>query len=108
MDALASDRCPASLGIDHLVFGRGMSPVATLVERSTRYLMLIGLPDGHRAELVADALAAAITTLPRQLTRSLTWDQGHEMAAHAQYTIDTCVAVYFCDPKSLWQLSSIY
>ncbi|CAA9248307.1 MAG: Mobile element protein [uncultured Corynebacteriales bacterium] len=54
-----------------LVFGRGMSPVVTLVERSTRYLMLVGLPDGHRAELVADALVAAITTLPRQPTRSL-------------------------------------
>ena len=57
-----------------LVFGRGMSPVATLVERSTRCLMLVGPPDGHRAELVADALAAAITTLPRQLTRSLPSD----------------------------------
>jgi hypothetical protein len=66
-----------------------MSPVATLVERSTRYLMLVGLPDGHRAELVADALGAAITRLPRQLTRSLTWDQGHEMAAHARFTPST-------------------
>jgi IS30 family transposase len=65
-----------------LVFGRGMSPVATLVERSTRYVLLIALPDGHRAEVVADTLAAAITTLPKQLTRSLTWDQGHEMAQH--------------------------
>jgi transposase, IS30 family len=89
-----------------LVFGRGMSPVATLVERSTRYLMLVGLPDGHRAELVADALAAAITTLPRQLTRSLTWDQGHEMAEPARFTVDTGVAVYFCDPKSPWQRGS--
>jgi hypothetical protein len=61
--------------------------------------MLVGLPDGHRAELVADALAAAITTLPRQLTRSLTWDQGHEMAEHARFTVDTGIAVYFCDPK---------
>jgi IS30 family transposase len=83
-----------------------MSPVATLVERSTRYLMLVGLPDGHRAELVADALAAAITTLPRQLRRSLTWDQGHEMAEHARFTIDTGVDVYFCDPKSPWQRGS--
>jgi IS30 family transposase len=68
--------------------------------------MLVGLPDGHRAELVADALAAAITTLPRQLTRSLTWDQGHEMAEHARFTIDTGIAVYFCDPKSPWQRGS--
>ena len=83
-----------------------MSPVATLVERSTRYLMLVGLPEGHRAESVTDALAAAITTLPRQLTRSLTWDQGHELAEHARFTVDTGVAVYFCDPKSPWQRGS--
>jgi IS30 family transposase len=68
--------------------------------------MLVGLPDGHRVELVADALAAAITTLPRQLTRSLTWDQGHEMAEHARFTVDTGIAVYFCDPKSPWQHGS--
>ena len=65
-----------------LVFGKAMSPVATLVERSTRYLMLVALPGGdHKADAVADALAAAVTTLPTQLARSLTWDQGHEMAA---------------------------
>jgi IS30 family transposase len=89
-----------------LVFGRGMTPVATLVERSTRFLMLVALPHGHRAELVADALAAKITTLPATLTRTLTWDQGHEMAAHARFTIDTGIEVYFCDPKSPWQRGS--
>jgi len=68
--------------------------------------MLVGLPDGHRAEPVADALAAAITTLPRQLTRSLTWDQGHEMAEHARFSVDTGIAVYFCDPNSPWQRGS--
>jgi hypothetical protein len=68
--------------------------------------MLIGLPDGHRAELVADAPAAAITTLPRQLTRTLTWDQGHEMAEHARFTIDTGIDVYFCDPNSPWHRGS--
>jgi IS30 family transposase len=70
--AEAADRAVPGHWEGDLVFGRGMSPVTTLVERSTRYLMLVGLPDGHRAELFADALAAAITTLPRQLTRSLT------------------------------------
>src|ERR687897_672580 len=104
--AEAADRAVPGHWEGDLLFGRGMSPVATLVERSTRYLMLVGLPNGHRAELVAAALAAAITTLPRQLTRSLTWDQGNEMAEHARFTVDTGVAVYFCDPKSPWQRGS--
>ncbi len=87
-----------------LVFGKGMSPVATLVERSTRFLMLVALPGGnHKADAVADALAAAVTTLPQQLTKSLTWDLGHEMAQHQRFTVATGVQVYFCDPKSPWQ-----
>jgi IS30 family transposase len=90
-----------------LVFGKGMSPVATLVERSTRLLMLVALPGGHhQADAVADALAAAITTLPKQLARSLTWDLGHEMAQHQRFTIETGVQVFFCDPKSPWQRGS--
>ena len=83
-----------------LVFGKRMSPVATLVERSTRFVMLVALPGGHKADLVADALAAKITTLPAALTRTLTWDQGHEMAEHVRFTQETGVEVYFCDPKS--------
>jgi IS30 family transposase len=84
-----------------------MSPVATLVERSTRFLMLVALPGGHhQADAVADALAAAITTLPKQLARSLTWDLGHEMAQHQRFTIETGVQVFFCDPKSPWQRGS--
>src|SRR5665647_2860750 len=87
-----------------LVFGRAMSPVATLVERSTRFLMLVHLPAGnHRSDTVADALAAAVAMLPEHLRRSLTWDQGHEMADHARFTIASGVQVFFCDPKSPWQ-----
>ncbi|MFC7724879.1 IS30 family transposase [Nocardioides sp. GCM10028917] len=90
-----------------LVFGKGMSPVATLVERSTRFLMLVALPGGnHKADAMADALAAAVTTLPQQLTKSLTWDLGHEMAQHQRFTVATGVQVYFCDPKSPWQRGS--
>ena len=90
-----------------LVFGKGMSPVATLVERKTRFLMLVGLPGGnHQADAVADALTAAITTLPTQVAKSLTWDLGHEMAQHQRFTIATGVQVYFCDPKSPWQRGS--
>jgi IS30 family transposase len=62
------------------------------------------VPNGHKADLVADALAAKITTPPAALTR--TWDQGHEMAAHARFTEATGIEVYFCDPKSPWQRGS--
>ena len=82
-----------------LVFGKRMSPVATLVERSTRFVMLVALPGGHKADLVAEALAAKITTLPAALTRTLTWDQGHEMAEHIRFTQATGIEVYFCDPR---------
>jgi len=83
-----------------------MTAIATLVERSSRYAMLVALPIGHKAEQVADALAAIIQTLPRQLARSLTWDQGNEMAEHLRFSLATEVAVYFCDPKSPWQCGS--
>jgi IS30 family transposase len=62
--------------------------------------------DGHSAEVVADALAAKIAELPAQLWRSLTWDQGKEMAAHARFSVETGVPVYFCDPRSPWQRGS--
>jgi IS30 family transposase len=68
--------------------------------------MLIALPDGHRAELVADALAQNITRLPDELRKSLTWDQGKEMAAHAQFSVETGLPVHFCDPRSPWQRGS--
>jgi len=104
--AEADDRAVPGHWEGDLVYGRGMSAVATLVERSTRYLQLVGLPDGHRADVVADALAATISTFPRQLAKSLTWDQGNEMAEHPRFTIATGVQVFFCDPKSPWQRGS--
>jgi IS30 family transposase len=83
-----------------------MSPVATLVERSTRFVMLVALPHGHRSEFVVQALAEKITTLPAALTKTLTWDQGNELALHARFTDTTGITVYFCDPKSPWQRGS--
>jgi IS30 family transposase len=80
--------------------------VATLVERHSRFVMLVGLPQTHRADVVAAALAAKVTELPQQLRRSLTWDQGREMAQHAVFTVASGVPVYFCDPRSPWQRGS--
>lgn len=90
-----------------LVLGKnGKSAIATLVERKTRYLMLVKIGRDRGAEPVRKALTEQILTLPQQLRRSLTWDQGHEMAEHARFTIDTQVQVYFCDPHSPWQRGS--
>lgn len=103
-----------------LIIGLNSSAIGTLVERSTRFTMLLHLPPmvghssgarvkngpalaGHGAEAVRDAIAAKIATLPEQLGKSLTWDQGAEMAQHAQLRIETGLAVYFCDPRSPWQ-----
>jgi IS30 family transposase len=89
-----------------LIAGTGQRSIGTLVERSTRYVMLVRLPDGKGAPAVRRALAKRITTLPTELRRSITWDQGKEMAEHVRFTVDTDVAVYFCDPKSPWQRGS--
>jgi transposase, IS30 family len=80
--------------------------IATLVERSTRYCQLVALPEGTQAEAVAEALKRSITTLPDQLRRSLTWDQGSEMSEHRRFSVETGVDVYFCDPRSPWQRGS--
>jgi IS30 family transposase len=87
-----------------LIMGAGnQSAIGTLVERTTRYTMLLHLPEGHDAEQVRNALVATITTLPEHLRGSLTWDQGAEMARHQSFKVATDMDVYFCDPASPWQ-----
>jgi IS30 family transposase len=88
------------IGKDH------KSAIATLVERSTRYVMLAHLPGNHSAVTTRDALVRVVKTLPPHLRRSLTWDQGTEMAAHKEFSIATDVPVYFCEPGSPWQRGS--
>jgi IS30 family transposase len=90
-----------------LIIGKGhRSAIGTLVERHTRYVLLVHLPGRYTAELVRDQLIATVETLPAHLARSLTWDQGGEMALHQQFSIATNVQVYFCDPGSPWQRGS--
>jgi len=118
--AEAEDRAVPGHWEGDLILGLDSSAIGTLVERSTRFTMLLHLPRmeghgdgprghngpalaGHGAEAVRDAIAATIITLPDQLRRSLTWDQGAEMAQHAQLRLDTGLAIYFCDPHSPWQ-----
>ena len=84
-----------------LLMGKGQTAIGTLVERWSHYVMLFPLPDGNTAEAVRVALAATVQRLPDHLWRSLTWDQGKEMAQHVQFSIDTGVDVYFCDPSRL-------
>ena len=87
-----------------LIMGRASrSAIGTLVERKSRYVLLLELPDGRTAAHVRYALTDRMTTLPEQLRRTLTWDQGKEMADHLRFTIDTGIPVYFCDPRSPWQ-----
>ena len=90
-----------------LIMGMGnKSAIGTLVERTTRYTMLVHLPNGHHSEAVRDGLIATISTLPEHLRGSLTWDQGTEMARHFQFSMATGMPVYFCDPASPWQRGS--
>ena len=89
-----------------LIFGKKMTSVGTLVERHSRYVILLKLPNGHGAEAVRKAMTKRILTLPAQLRRSITWDQGKEMAEHVRFTVETGVKIYFCDPKSPWQRGS--
>lgn len=118
--AEADDRAVPGHWEGDLILGLNSSAIGTLVERTTRFTLLLHLPPmdghgvtartkhgpalaGHGAEAVRDAIAVAITTLPEQLRKSLVWDQGAEMAQHAQLRIDTGLEIYFCDPQSPWQ-----
>lgn len=131
VDALMISDRPAEVGDravpghweGDLILGLGSSAIGTLVERTTRFTMLLHLPRmegygkgdvpkngpalaGHGAEAVRDAIAGTIMELPAELRRSLTWDQGAEMAQHAQLQIETGLDIYFCDPQSPWQRGS--
>ena len=118
--AEATDRAVPGHWEGDLIIGLGSSAIGTLVERTTRFTMLLHLPRmtghdqearvkkgpalaGHGAEAVRGAITRAISTMPEQLRRSLTWDQGAELAQHARLKIDAGMQVYFCDPHSPWQ-----
>lgn len=88
---------------DLIMGSSNRSAIGTLVERQTRYVELLYLPNGHTAAEVRDAMTAKIRELPEHLRRSITWDQGTEMAQHVEFTIDTGIQLYFCDPHSPWQ-----
>ena len=105
--AEAEDRAVPGHWEGDLIIGKDCkSAVGTLVERTTRYVMLLHLPEGRDARLVDQAMRTAIGTLPAELARTITWDQGIEMSFHAQFTIATGIPVYFCDPHKPWQRGS--
>lgn len=101
----ADDRAVPGHWEGDLLLGSGRSAIATLVERASRYVMLVKV-EGMKTSQVVPALTEQVQTLPVQLRRSLAWDQGKEMADHVRFTIDTGVQVYFCDPASPWQRGS--
>ena len=103
--ASADDRAVPGHWEGDLVFGSGNSQIATLVERQTRYVMLVKL-EGKDSQTVVNALIKNARKLPQELYRSLTWDRGTEMHAHKQFTMATDIQVYFCDPQSPWQRGS--
>jgi IS30 family transposase len=91
---------------DLIIGAGGKSAVGTLVERSTRFVLLLHLPNDHGAASVEAAMRKAINKLPDELARSITWDQGKEMAGHVNFTVATGIPIYFCDPHSPWQRGS--
>jgi transposase, IS30 family len=105
--AEAADRAVPGHWEGDLIIGKNCkSAVGTLVERTTRFVLLLHLPRGRDAHLVEQAMRDAIGTLPAELARTITWDQGKEMACHADFTIATGIPVYFCDPHAPWQRGS--
>nr|WP_309146588.1 IS30 family transposase [Curtobacterium sp. MCBD17_021] len=105
--AEADDRAvPGHWEGDLIVGINARSAIGTLVERTTRYVMLLHLPNGHSADAVRDAMIPTIQTLPEHLRRSLTWDQGTELARHKDITLAADLAIYFCDPHKPWQRGS--
>jgi IS30 family transposase len=105
--AEAADRAVPGHWEGDLIIGKdGGSAIGTLVERSTRYCLLLHLPGGKDAISVRDAMITTIQTLPTHLRRSLTWDQGTEMARHTDITLATGLDIYFCDPHAPWQRGS--
>jgi IS30 family transposase len=105
--AEAADRAVPGHWEGDLILGKASkSAVGTLVERTTRFVLLLHLPEGKDARAVDEAMRLAIAGLPGELFRTITWDQGMEMSRHAAFTIDTGIAVYFCDPHSPWQRGS--
>jgi IS30 family transposase len=105
--AEADDRAvPGHWEGDLIMGARNASAIGTLVERTTRFVLLLHLPHGHDPAAVAEAMTAAMAGLPAALRRSLAWDQGKEMALHAQITLAADLPVYFCDPHAPWQRGS--
>jgi Transposase and inactivated derivatives, IS30 family len=103
--ATAEDRAVPGHWEGDLLFGSGNSQIATLVERQTRYLMLVKIP-AKDTETVVEALIKHARKLPQDLYKSLTWDRGKELAAHKRFTLATDIQVFFCDPQSPWQRGS--
>jgi len=105
--AEAEDRAVPGHWEGDLIIGKNQaSQIGTLVERSTGFVQLLCLPQGRSADVVAEAMIAKIKAFPENLRKTLTWDQGLEMAAHARISIDTGIDIYFCDPHSPWQRGS--
>jgi IS30 family transposase len=105
--AEASDRAVPGHWEGDLIIGKGgRSAIGTLVERSSRFVILLHLPHGRTADHVRLALTRQLSKLPADLRRTLTWDRGKEMADHVRFTVDTDIGVFFCDPHSPWQRGS--